>query len=86
MATSLELNLPDGTYEWGVQTVNAAERGSVFANGGTISVGQDGISEKTAEAAVEAVRYNALGQQVSAQKGVNLVKMTDGSVQKVIVK
>ena len=87
MNTTITLELADGNYEWGVQTVNAALKGSVFAKGDNFQVGNgSGIIEKKAAEAVEVARYNAAGQQVAAQKGLNIVKMSDGTVQRVIVK
>lgn len=87
MNTSITLNLADGDYEWGVQTINAAEKGSVFAKGETFRVGAgSGIFEKKAAEAVEVARYNAAGQAIAAQKGLNIVKMSDGTVQRVIMK
>ena len=87
MNTTITLNLADGDYEWGVQTINAAEKGSVFAKGETFRVGAgSGIFEKKAAEAVEVARYNAAGQAIAAQKGLNIVKMSDGTVQRVIVK
>ena len=87
MNTSITLNLADGDYDWGVQTINAAEKGSVFAKGETFRVGAgSGIFEKKAAEAVEVARYNAAGQAIAAQKGLNIVKMSDGTVQRVIVK
>ena len=87
MNTSITLNLADGDYEWGVQTINAAEKGSVFAKGETFRVGAgSGIFEKKAAEAVEVARYNAAGQAIATQKGLNIVKMSDGTVQRVIVK
>lgn len=89
MNTTLNLkNVPDGTYEWGVQTVNAAQRGSVFAKGGTIKVGT-GVTAinsvaKTANAKTTAI-YSVDGKQLSRmQQGLNIVKMSDGTVKKVI--
>ena len=87
MNTSITLELADGDYEWGVQTVNAAQKGSVFAKGENFRVGEgSGIFEQKAAEAVEVARYNAAGQAVAAQKGLNIVKMSDGSVQRIIVK
>lgn len=41
MAKNLNLvNLPDGDYEWGVQTVNAACVGSTFAKGNNFRIGE----------------------------------------------
>lgn len=65
MNKTLTLTLADGTYEWGVQTVNAALRGSVFANGGSIVVGTgDGIANVEASKKDNAV-YNIAGQRVN---------------------
>jgi len=93
MNTTIKLeNLPDGTYEWGVQTINAALRGSTFAKGQDIVIGTgkpdlSGISGAVRnDAAVEVARYNLNGQQINdAQRGINLVKMSDGTVRKVVV-
>ncbi len=83
--------LPDGTYEWGVQTVNAALRGSVFTKGGDIVIGSgvfNAISnvENNAPAGQPAY-YNINGQRTSGlQHGINIVRKADGSVSKVLVK
>ena len=85
MNTSITLNLADGDYDWGVQTINAAEKGSVFAKGETFRVGAgSGIFEKKAAEAVEVARYNAAGQAIAAQKGLNIVKMSDGTIRKIM--
>lgn len=43
MAKKLDLvNLPDGVYEWGVQTVNAAYVGSKFCKGNDFQIGNGG--------------------------------------------
>ena len=93
MNTTIKLeNLPDGTYEWGVQTINAALRGSTFAKGQNIVIGTgkpdlSGISGAVRnDVAVEVARYNLSGQQINdAQRGINLIKMSDGTVRKVVV-
>lgn len=91
MNTALTINnLPEGTYEWGVQTVNAAFVGSTFAKGDDIVIGNGatGINNATSTKSnsVEVARYNLSGQAVTKlQKGVNLVRMSDGSVKKMIV-
>ncbi|MCR5077226.1 MAG: VCBS repeat-containing protein [Prevotella sp.] len=94
MNTGISLsNVPDGTYEWGVQTVSAALQGSSFAKGETVVVGS-GKPDATAISEVgkdttakEIARYNVSGQLIQqGQKGINIVKMSDGTVQKVIVK
>ena len=91
MNRSLTLyNLPDGTYQWGVQTINAALQGSTFANGEQIVIGDGGTvgitTLKNTEEVAEQARYNTAGQQIGSQRGINIVKMTDGSVRKIVVK
>ena len=94
MNTSISLsNIPNGTYEWGVQTINASLQGSTFSKGGTLVVGT-GKPEVTAIDNVEqdttikeVVRYNISGQRIQkGEKGVNIIKMSDGTVRKVMVK
>ena len=85
MNTELNLKLADGTYEWGVQTINAALRGSVFANGQDIVVGDGNNIKNMTETAVQTGIYSADGKQLSGmQKGINIVKMSDGNVKKVV--
>ena len=85
-------NLPDGTYQWGVQTINAALQGSTFANGQQFVIGDGGtvgittINNNDNTNVNPVATYNTAGQQIRSQRGINLVKMTDGSVRKVIVK
>lgn len=90
MNGTLTLTLADGTYEWGVQTVDAAFVGSVFAKGETFTIGSgtsNGGISAVEGSVTEIVRYNVNGQVVSGtQKGINLVKMSNGEVKKVIVK
>lgn len=84
MNTSLTLELADGVYEWGVQTINASLRGSVFAKGGQLVVGDpSGISSVNAENA--APEYFSLdGKRIAApQQGVTIVKEA-GLVKKVV--
>jgi len=80
-------NIPDGVYEWGVQTVNAALRGSVFTNGTDLTVGNpDGISQLETEDGEVENYYSLDGKQLGApQKGVNIVKTNKGIVKKVIL-
>ena len=85
MNTELNLTLPEGTYEWGVQTVNAALRGSVFAKGQDLVVGDGNNIRNMTETAVQTGVYSADGKQLSSmQKGINIVKMSDGNVKKVV--
>jgi len=87
MNTSITLNLPEGAYEWGVQTVNAALRGSAFAQGGKFAIGDiDAIQDvKSIEGAQ--TFYTIDGRQLSnAQRGVNIVKGANGKAKKVIIK
>ena len=87
MNTELTLTLPNGTFEWGVQTVNAALRGSVFAKGQDIVVGDgqfQSISNVKAATAEQTI-YSLDGKRLAGmQKGVNIVKMSDGNVKKVV--
>ncbi len=47
----------------------------------------DAISSIVSDSVVEVARYNILGQKIEgAQKGINIVKYSDGSSQKVLVK
>ena len=91
MNTAVTLNsLPDGVYEWGVQTVNAAQRGSVFAKGANIVIGSGATAVEGIQTAAgsdaEVARYNLSGQAVGAgSKGVNIVRMADGTVKKTVV-
>ena len=85
MNTELNLTLPEGTYEWGVQTINAALRGSVFAKGQDLVVGDGNNIRNMTETAVQTGIYSADGKQLSGmQKGINIVKMSDGNVKKVV--
>ena len=89
MNTTLTLSLADGTYEWGVQTINAAQMGSTFTKGTTFVIGSgtDVKSATNSSAATEVARYNLNGQTLKGeQKGFNLVKMSNGEVNKVLVK
>lgn len=85
MNTTLNLNLADGVYEWGVQTISAAQRGSKFAQGGSFVVGngEEGISNITA--ATAAPEYFTLdGKRIAApQQGVIIVK-EGNSVKKIV--
>ena len=87
MNTEISLTLPDGTYEWGVQTVNAALRGSTFAKGADLVVGSgqfNSISTVSTAVAEQAV-FTLDGKRVAEpQKGVNIVRLTDGSVKKIM--
>lgn len=92
MNTSVALhNLADGTYEWGVQTINAAQHGSTFAKGGNFVIGT-GTGIKSIPTInngtdVEVARYNVNGQRISEpQKGVNFIVLSNGKVNKVLVK
>lgn len=84
MNTTLTLTLPDGAYEWGVQTVNAALRGSAFANGETVKIGdQSAIASVRSNAAATTI-YSLDGRQMpAAQRGINIVRTANG-FQKVV--
>lgn len=70
MAKTLNLvDLPDGDYEWGVQTVNPAYVGSKFAKGQTFRIGNgSGVEAIVSDAAVVATEYYDLtGRRLAAE-------------------
>lgn len=74
---------PFRAYIKGTETSNLVK--SIAIDFGFDATGIEGI--EAAEGAVEVARYNAAGVQIAApQKGVNFVRMSDGSVLKVMVK
>ncbi len=78
VAPVLDYNNPDYLCEWVTN-----------ANSVTLKNIADGISEVNANATegVEVARYNAAGQLISApQKGINIIKMSNGETHKVLVK
>ncbi|WP_044109091.1 FG-GAP repeat domain-containing protein [Xylanibacter brevis] len=86
MNTKLTLNnIPAGEYTWGVQTVAADLQGSTFATGTfTVAKQADGISNMNQKAAVANI-FTIDGKRVAAaQKGLNIVKMSNGEVRKVM--
>lgn len=86
MNTTLALNnIPAGEYTWGVQTVAADLQGSTFATGTfTVTKQLDGISNMNQKAAVANI-FTIDGKRVAAaQKGLNIVKMSNGEVRKVM--
>lgn len=84
MNTALTLNLADGVYEWGVQTINAALRGSQFAKGGQIVVGDPSAIQNVAATAGATKYYTVDGREVAAPvSGVTIVKQGE-TVKKVI--
>ena len=49
--------------------------------------GTTGIEDASDDAAMEVIRYNASGQVISTkQPGINIIRMSDGTVRKVLVK
>lgn len=90
------VDMPDGDYEWGVQTVNAGLEGSKFVKGNEFTVGNGaGLEGVAADAAAEVVAteyYDIAGRRLSEvpAAGVVIVKAVkaDGTstVSKVIVK
>ena len=96
MAKKLTLvNIPDGTYEWGVQTVNAGLEGSVFAKGQNFVVGNGGAGigniNSNAAAVVATEYFDLMGRQLTTapESGIVIKKeiREDGSntVTKVIL-
>lgn len=76
-----------GSYQWGVQAINGAYVGSEFASGNTFTCEISGIELPKAEAPSEVARYDMLGRRLTKSvKGLNIIKMSDGSVVKRIVK
>ena len=78
-----------GKFSWGVQTVNATFDGSAFATGNDFEIEISGIADVSADApeVTETVHFNAIGQQVvPCAKGLHIVRMSDGSHTKRIVK
>lgn len=83
MARTITLNLADGVYEWGVQTVNASLRGSQFTNGQAIVVGTSGVSHVSTAADAEQY-FTVDGKQIAApQQGITIVKKA-GTVTKIV--
>lgn len=75
----------DGEYEVGVQTIKNDLQTSRFVTT-TVQVDVTNIAQMNSNAEVrEVARYNAAGQQVRKnQHGLQLVKMSDGSVRKMM--
>ena len=90
MATSLELSIDgfeDGTYYYNV--VAKSESGETLSNyTGTFEIDAAGISQVEADSnAVEIARYDINGRLLSVPtKGVNIVKYSDGTTKREIVK
>ncbi len=84
-AKKVVLNLDaNQSYIFGVQTINAGFAASEFA-----IFDPSGISDINTDTAVrkEVARYNIYGQPTSAdQKGVQIIRYSDGTAQKVLVK
>ena len=78
-----------GKFSWGVQTVNATFDVSAFATGNDFEIEISGIADVAADApeVTETVHFNAIGQQVvPCAEGLHIVRMSDGSHTKRIVK
>lgn len=72
-ARSVTLHLPKGQYTYGIQTVDAAYQGSVFATG-TFDILTNAISHTPQETSGEATLYNLAGQALQhPQTGVNII-------------
>ena len=82
--TSLKLNVNiDDIAEWGVQTIDGGKLASPFTKGGT-PTGINGV-EDSAEGAMVAI-YNVAGQRFNATaKGINIIKLANGKVKKVVL-
>ena len=66
LCKKLTLTLPDGLYEFGVQTIAANMQGSVFTAPQTFTIGNAAIQTIEAEARPTTV-YNLMGQPAEAQ-------------------
>ena len=69
--------------------MNATFDGSAFATGNDFEIEISGIADVAADApeVTETVHFNAIGQQVvPCAKGLHIVRMSDGSHTKRIVK
>lgn len=83
-AGSYTITFPAGRFTKG--DMAAAEESKAFTLHYTVDTTL-GINATTATDATEVLRVNAAGARMnSAQKGLNIVKMSDGTVRKVIVK
>lgn len=90
MATSLELSIDgfeDGTYYYDV--VAKSETGETLSNyTGTFEIDAAGISQVEADNNnIEIARYDIHGRKLAEPtKGINIIKMSDGSTRKEFVK
>ena len=69
-------------------TIQANSNGKLATTSFVVNVTTaDGIQGAVSDGAVEVARFNADGKRISAsQKGLNIIRMSDGTVRKVIVK
>lgn len=78
MAKKLTLvGLPDGAYDWGVQTVNAALQGSVFAQGKRFIIGDGaGVDTVNDTPVVATEYYDIAGRRINniPENGIVIVK------------
>ena len=81
MAKKLTLvGMPDGAYEWGVQTVNASLEGSTFAKGGNFTVGNDGsgvTSVVSTAAVVNSEYFDLTGRKLAEAPATGIVIKKD---------
>lgn len=80
MAKKLDLiNLPDGNYEWGVQTVSASLEGSKFTKGNDFKIGNGGgVADLVSNAPVVATEYYDLtGRKLSQAPATGIVIKKD---------
>lgn len=77
-----------GQYSSAYRVYVTVRSGDVKSYGFTFDDIQTAIREAETEGqATVTLRYNAAGQQIQhAQKGLNIIRMSDGSVRKVLVK
>ena len=81
MAKKLTIvGMPDGAYEWGVQTVNASLEGSTFAKGGNFTVGNGGsgvTSVVSTAAVVNSEYFDLTGRKLAEAPATGIVIKKD---------
>lgn len=89
---SITLNLPKGNYSWGVQAVNAAYDGSIFAtkemvvSENEVVTGIPSITNENTATAVEHYNLNGFKVNPNNYRGVIITRYADGTVKKTINK
>lgn len=85
----ITLSLPEGSYTWGVQAINAAYDGSEFATAKfDVTAGAvTGIDAPVHQSVRVVALYDVRGQRVDANtKGLVIAKYSDGTVKKIVIR